>query len=85
MSVFEAGGACHHLPVFSLEEVRDVTGAGDTVAATFTLALLAGATMLEAAQLGNVAAALVVRKVGAATTSTPEIAQALAQIDRSID
>ncbi|MBV8083865.1 MAG: bifunctional hydroxymethylpyrimidine kinase/phosphomethylpyrimidine kinase [Chloroflexi bacterium] len=81
MSVFEIGGTCHHLPVFSLEEVRDVTGAGDTVAATFTLALLAGASMLEAAQLGNVAAALVVRKVGAATTTTAEIAQALATVD----
>src|SRR5579884_1320778 len=58
-------------------DARDVTGAGDTVAATFTLALLAGGTMLEAAQLGNIAAGLVVRKVGAATTSREELAQAI--------
>jgi D-glycero-beta-D-manno-heptose-7-phosphate kinase len=82
MSVFEPGGAVHHLAASNLAEVRDVTGAGDTVAATFTLALLAGATMLEAAQLGNVAAGLVVRKVGAATTTRAELAQA---IDQSVD
>ena len=82
MSAFEANGAIHHLPVSNMFEVRDVTGAGDTVAATFTLALLAGATMLEAAQLGNVAAGLVVRKVGAATTTREELARA---IDQSLD
>jgi rfaE bifunctional protein kinase chain/domain len=82
MSVFEADGAIHHLPVSNLFEVRDVTGAGDTVAATVTLALLSGATMAEAAQLGNVAAGLVVRKVGAATTTREELAGAL---DQSVD
>jgi D-glycero-beta-D-manno-heptose-7-phosphate kinase len=80
MSVFEANGAIHHLPVSNMFEVRDVTGAGDTVAATFTLALLAGATMLQAAQLGNVAAGLVVRKVGAATTTRQELATAIQSI-----
>lgn len=78
MSVFEASGEVHHLSA-NLTEVRDVTGAGDTVAATFTLALLAGATMFEAAQLGNVAAGLVVRKVGAATTTRDELARAIDQ------
>jgi D-glycero-beta-D-manno-heptose-7-phosphate kinase len=82
MSVFEANGAIHHLPVSNMFEVRDVTGAGDTVAATFTLALLAGATMAEAAHLGNIAAGLVVRKVGAATTTRDELARA---IDQSLD
>ncbi len=76
MSVFEPDGAIHHLPA-NLTEVRDVTGAGDTVAATFTLALLAGASMLEAAQLGNLAAGLVVRKIGAATTTREELARAI--------
>jgi D-glycero-beta-D-manno-heptose-7-phosphate kinase len=76
MSVFEDSGTVHHLPA-NLTEVRDVTGAGDTVAATFTLALLAGASMLDAARLGNLAAGLVVRKVGAATTTPPEIAAAV--------
>lgn len=78
MSVFESNGAIHHLPA-NLTQVRDVTGAGDTVAATFTLALLAGATMLEAAQLGNIAAGLVVRKIGAATTTPDELSTAIAQ------
>ncbi len=78
MSVFEVDGTIHHLPVSNLFEVRDVTGAGDTVAATFVLALLAGANMLEAAQLGNVAAGQVVRKVGAATVTRDELARAIA-------
>ncbi|MBV8087669.1 MAG: bifunctional hydroxymethylpyrimidine kinase/phosphomethylpyrimidine kinase [Chloroflexi bacterium] len=77
MSVFEASGVVHHLPVSNMFEVRDVSGAGDTVAATFTLALLAGASMLEAAQLGNIAAGLVVRRVGAATTTREELAAAI--------
>lgn len=76
MSVFETSGEIHHLPA-NLTEVRDVTGAGDTVAATFTLALLAGATMFEAAQLGNIAAGLVVRKIGAATTTRGEIVETI--------
>jgi len=82
MSVFEAHGAVHHIPASNLAQVRDVTGAGDTVAATFTLALLAGASMLEAAQLGNIAAGLVVRKVGAATTTREELARTM---DQSVD
>jgi rfaE bifunctional protein kinase chain/domain len=82
MSVFEASGEVHHLPVANHVEVRDVTGAGDTVAATFTLALLAGGTALQAAHLGNIAAGLVVRKVGAATTTRAELVQA---IDQSVD
>ena len=82
MALFEATGAVHHLPASNLAQVRDVTGAGDTVAATFVLALLAGASMLEAAQLGNIAAGLVVRKVGAATTSRSELRQA---VDQSVD
>jgi rfaE bifunctional protein kinase chain/domain len=66
-----------HLPVFGSEEVADVTGAGDTVAATFTLARLAGGTFLEAAVLANVAAGLVVMKRGTATISPAELERAL--------
>ena len=51
----------------------DVTGAGDTVMATFTLALAAGAQPLEAARLANVAGALVVQKQGTATVSFGEL------------
>jgi rfaE bifunctional protein kinase chain/domain len=54
-------------------EVFDVTGAGDTVAATLALALSAGATMEEAALLSNRAAGVVVGKVGAATLTVQEL------------
>jgi rfaE bifunctional protein kinase chain/domain len=69
-----------HLPVFGTDEVADVTGAGDTVAATFTLARLAGGTFLEAATLANIAAGLVVMKRGTATVSPEELGRAIATL-----
>ncbi len=57
-------------------QVVDPTGAGDTVAAVFTLALLAGASWRQAAYLANVAGGIVVRKVGAATTTQEELSVA---------
>ena len=57
-------------------EVFDVTGAGDTVAATLALALAAGGTMEEAALLSNRAAGVVVGKVGTATLTVPELLDA---------
>lgn len=63
-------------PVFvetAAREVYDVTGAGDTVIATLAAALSAGATMLEAANLANHAAGIVVGKVGTATASAAEL------------
>jgi D-glycero-beta-D-manno-heptose-7-phosphate kinase len=77
MSVIEADGTCHHLPVAAPTEVRDVTGAGDTVAATVTLALAAGATLLEAAHLANLAASRAVRRLGAATVALAELDEEL--------
>jgi len=65
-----------HDPVFvgtAAREVYDVTGAGDTVIATLAAALAAGATMLEAANLANHAAGIVVGKVGTATASAEEL------------
>ena len=59
-----------HIPTVA-QEVFDVSGAGDTVIATFTLAIAAGASPLEAAILSNHAAGIVVGKIGTATT-TPE-------------
>jgi len=61
-----------HLPA-SAREVADVTGAGDTVIATMSLALAAGGTFAEAAQLANAAAGLVVAKFGAATLTPGEL------------
>jgi D-beta-D-heptose 7-phosphate kinase/D-beta-D-heptose 1-phosphate adenosyltransferase len=61
-----------HLPA-SAREVADVTGAGDTVIAAMGLALAAGGTFAEAAQLANAAAGLVVAKFGAATVTPGEL------------
>jgi rfaE bifunctional protein kinase chain/domain len=74
MSLFEAGKSPLHMPLHPwsfASEIVDTNGAGDTVAATFTLALTAGASMPEAAYLANAAAALVVRRMGCAS-NTPE-------------
>ncbi len=71
MSLFEVNKPPLHLPASNLTEVRDTNGAGDTVAATFTLALAAGAEMAQAALLANIAASLVVRRLGCAS-NTPE-------------
>ena len=61
-----------HIPTIA-QEVFDVSGAGDTVIATFTLAIAAGASPLEAAFLANHAAGIVVGKVGTATTTPDEL------------
>lgn len=87
MSLFEHDHAPLHLPASNRTEVADPTGAGDTVAATFTLALAAGASMADAALLSNIAAGLVVRRIGCATNTPEELAAAvraqLAGDDRS--
>lgn len=78
MALFERGAAPLHVPVSGPDEVADVTGAGDTVIATFTLALAAGARPAEAARLANVAGGIVVMKRGTATVSAAEMMAALA-------
>lgn len=62
-----------HIPVHGSNQVADVTGAGDTVIATFTLALTAGASFAEAAKLANYAGGNVVMKMGTATVSNSEL------------
>src|SRR5216683_1578833 len=66
-----------NIPVFGSDQVTDVTGAGDTVIATFTAALAAGATAEEAAHLANYAGGIVVMKRGTATVSQQELLEAL--------
>jgi rfaE bifunctional protein kinase chain/domain len=66
-------------PVFDSQDCRDVTGAGDTVAATNAAAQAAGATQLEAAVLANIAGSIVVQKVGTATTTASELRQAIVE------
>jgi D-glycero-beta-D-manno-heptose-7-phosphate kinase len=65
------------IPIYGSDEVADVTGAGDTVVATFTAALAAGATAEEGAQLANYAGGIVVMKRGTATVSQQELLAAL--------
>ncbi len=65
------------IPIHGSDEVADVTGAGDTVIATFTAALAAGATAEEAAHLANYAGGIVVMKRGTATVSQQELLEAL--------
>jgi rfaE bifunctional protein kinase chain/domain len=76
MSLCELG-AYHHIPAANRTEVYDVTGAGDTVTAVVTLAVAAGASFLEAAQLANYAAGLVVRKLGNAVPTPEELTWAI--------
>ncbi|MGD0513922.1 MAG: PfkB family carbohydrate kinase [Terriglobales bacterium] len=67
------------IPIFGSDEVADVTGAGDTVIATFAAAFAAGASTEEAAQLANYAGGIVVMKRGTATVSRQELLDALEQ------
>jgi len=78
MALFEPKRATVHIPIFGSDEVADVTGAGDTVIATVSLALAAGASFYEAARLANYAGGLVVMKRGTATVSAQEMADAVA-------
>lgn len=80
MSVIEPGRPPHHLPA-EAREVFDVSGAGDTVAAVLSAALAAGATLVEAAQLANAAAGIVVGKVGTAVVRGSELLAALHQAE----
>lgn len=72
MSLYQKTGAVINIPAITTE-VHDVTGAGDTVAATVALTLAAGASLREAAELSNLAAAVVIRKVGTATATPEEV------------
>jgi len=76
MTVFEKERAPIHIPTLA-REVFDVTGAGDTVIAAAALALLAGASIAEAAFLSNAAAGIVVGKIGTASVSPKELLAAL--------
>jgi D-glycero-beta-D-manno-heptose-7-phosphate kinase len=67
------------IPIFGSDQVADVTGAGDTVIATFAAAFAAGASTEEAAHLANYAGGVVVMKRGTATVSRQELLDALAQ------
>ena len=77
MGLFRRGRKMTSIPAYGTGDVADVTGAGDTVIATVTLALIAGADHHEASRLANYAAGLVVRKAGTATITAAELTTAI--------
>ena len=80
MFVAEPNQKYTKIPVFNKSEVFDVTGAGDTVTAVYTLALATGADSVYAALIGNIAASIVVKQFGCATTTVSEILDAVENI-----
>jgi bifunctional ADP-heptose synthase (sugar kinase/adenylyltransferase) len=79
MALFEPQRPTRHLEIYGTDEIADVTGAGDTVIATMTLALAAGASAFDAACLANYAGGTVVMKRGTATVSVEELRYAVMQ------
>ncbi len=79
MTLFEKGSAPVTIPALA-QEVYDVTGAGDTVVSTFALARAVGAPHLMAAAIANIAASLVVAKVGTAVATRDELIRRVQQL-----
>ncbi|MEP7294379.1 MAG: bifunctional ADP-heptose synthase, partial [Chloroflexota bacterium] len=78
-SVATADGKSHHCPSPSITDVYDTVGAGDTSIAVITLALAAGASLVDAATLANYASGLVVRRVGNYAPTQDELSQAVGE------
>jgi D-beta-D-heptose 7-phosphate kinase/D-beta-D-heptose 1-phosphate adenosyltransferase len=79
MALFESNARISHIPTVA-QEVFDVTGAGDTVISTLALSLASGLTMLSAAVLSNIAAGIVVGKLGTASASPDELIAAIRKL-----
>jgi rfaE bifunctional protein kinase chain/domain len=77
MALFQPGEKTVHIPVHGSDQAVDVTGAGDTVLAAYTLALASCASPLEATHIANIAGGLVVMKRGTATVSRQELLEAI--------
>lgn len=83
MTLFEKKKECVCIPTVA-QEVYDVSGAGDTVVGIFTLARVAGAKMSEAAHIANIAAGVVVGKIGIGVCTVSELKSHLNQIKSSV-
>ncbi len=79
MTLLQAGKTAVHLPTRA-RDVYDVTGAGDTVIATLAAGIAAGMDMVDAVKLANLAASVVVGKVGTATVTVHELRAAMRQL-----
>jgi D-glycero-beta-D-manno-heptose-7-phosphate kinase len=84
MSLFLRDGSMHHIPISGSDEIADVTGAGDTVAATVTLALASGADFYTASRIANYAAGIVVMKRGTAVVTSDELRKVIEE-DGTLD
>jgi D-beta-D-heptose 7-phosphate kinase/D-beta-D-heptose 1-phosphate adenosyltransferase len=78
MTLFRPDTEPWHQPAATPRAVYDVTGAGDTVVSVLALALASGAPLVQAIQLANVAASIVVGKLGSAVVTPDELREALA-------
>lgn len=81
MAIFNKEKEEFKIPAFNKKEVFDVTGAGDTVVAVFTLALAAGLSDYEAMFLGNLAASIVIRFFGCATTTLDKLKEEISKVE----
>ena len=81
MVCVNSNGNSDVIPVFNRSRVFDVTGAGDTVTALYSMGLAAGAEPFYAAIIGNIAASIVVKQFGCATTTIDEILKTLEKIE----
>lgn len=79
MTAFEKGRPTIHVPIFGSDEIADVTGAGDTVAATVSLALCSGGTVKETSCIATYAGSIVVMKRGTATVSSRELLETVSR------
>ena len=77
MALFERKRKTTHIPIYGTDEIADVTGAGDTVIATFTLALAAGGSFKDAPRLANYAGGIVVMKHGTRAVTLEELRSAV--------
>ncbi|UKI41617.1 MAG: PfkB family carbohydrate kinase [Candidatus Melainabacteria bacterium] len=75
MAIFDKQNNVYKIPAFNKTKVFDVTGAGDTVVAAYSLALAAKMTPYEAAFVANIAASIVIREFGCATTNIQTICE----------
>jgi bifunctional ADP-heptose synthase (sugar kinase/adenylyltransferase) len=85
MLLAEAGAPLQHFAAVGEREAVDVTGAGDTVIATYALALASGATFNEAAHLANHAGGIVVMKRGTACVTADELIASLSESHGGLD
>jgi rfaE bifunctional protein kinase chain/domain len=83
-TICHADGSTAHCPAPAITDVYDTVGAGDTAIAVLTLAIVAGATLAEAAMLANYASGVVVRRVGNYTPTVAELVDAIEKYQTNV-